>query len=372
MPSKDKSERPRILITGPSLNAVSGVSTHVRQLLDSPLSNEYQLQHFQIGREGRNEKSVRTPVRLLVDYFGFVSTLARYRPHVVHLNPSMNRKAFWRDLLFLLIAKVLRQRVVYQNHGGPAPQQFFNSRPMRRFLKWVLGLPDAVVVLGNVEKTAYESFRRFKRLAVIPNAIDIAPYEAREKTWTEGSAQLIYIGRLIDTKGVMETLDALLILLRDAGSWPKLRYMIAGSGPAEEELRSRVAAAPLSEIVTFVGPIFGEQKLDFWQSADVFVFPTYHHEGLPYSVLESLASGTPMITTSAGNIRSAVEHGVQGLLVEPKDSVAVAEALASLLKDPDRLREMSGNCRRTAREKYTVDRLARDFNSLYRQLTSST
>lgn len=360
------------MITGPSLNAVSGVSTHIRQLIDSRLANEYELLQLQIGREGRKETFVGRPVRALRDYLRFVVTLVRYRPHVVHLNPSMDRKSFWRDLVFLLIAKLFDRKVAYQVHGGAAPQHFFGSRPMRRFLKWVLLLPDAVVVLGSIEKAAYERFGEFKYLAVIPNAIDIEPYESRGKNPVPGRVQLVYIGRLIDSKGVLETLDALLILLRSHRSLPALQFLIAGSGPAEGKMRSRANAASLSEVVRFVGPVFGDQKLDFWQHADIFVFPTYHQEGLPYSVLESLASGTPVITTRIGNIPDAVQHGVEGLLVEEKNPAAVAEALAELLSDPALLEKMSGKCRQTARERFTVDRLARDFSSLYRQLLSST
>lgn len=363
-----KGERLRVLITGPSLDAVSGVSTHIRQLLDSPLTTECELLQCQVGREGRNETLAQRPLRALGDYVNFVSTLVRFKPHVVHMNPSMDKKSFWRDLLFLLIAKAFRHKVIYQVHGGAMPQHFFESRPMRRFLKWVLQLPDAVVVLGSIEKAAYEEFCRFRCLAVIPNAIDIAPYEAREKSWVPGKPQLVYIGRLIDSKGVLETLEALRILRRDTESWPDPRFLVAGSGPAEEELRSRVRAASLSDVVTFVGPVFGDQKLDFWQAADIFVFPTYHQEGLPYSVLESLASGTPIITTRVGNIPDAVQHGSQGLMVEPKNPAAVADALVKLLSDPALLQEMSAKCRETARERFAVERLARDFNLLYRRL----
>ncbi len=367
----DKSEQLRVLITGPSLDAVSGVSTHIRQLLDSRLAAEYELLQFQVGREGRNESRSGRLLRVLRDYGRFVSTLVRYKPHVVHLNPSLNKKAFWRDLVFLLIAKLFRRKVAYQVHGGPTPQRFFRSPPMKRFLKWVLRLPDAIVVLGNVEKEAYEKFSRYKSFAVIPNAIDIAPYEARSKSRTPGRAQLFYIGRLIETKGIAETLDALDILLRDADALPALKFVIAGSGPAEEKLRRHVESASLSDVVTFVGPVFGDRKLDLWQSADIFVFPTYHQEGLPYSILESLASGTPMITSRTGNIPDAIRHGSEGLMVETKRPAAVAEALVKLLSEPDLLREMSANCRQTARERFTGDRLARDFGSLYRRLLDS-
>lgn len=365
-------ERLRILITGPSLEAVSGVSTHVRQLLGSRLATEFELLHFQIGREGRDESAIKRPLRLLRDYLGFASIIARRKPHLIHLNPSMDAKSFWRDLLFLLIAKILRQKVIYQVHGGENPQRFFRSRFMGRFLNSVLGLPHAIVVLGSIEKKAYGQLRGLRHLAVIPNAIDITPYEL-EKDRASETTQLVYIGRLIDSKGVAETLDALeLILLRDYGSLPAIRFSIAGSGPGEEKLRSRARSAPLSEVVTFLGPIFNDQKLEFWRTADIFVFPTYHQEGLPYAILESLASGTPMITTPIGNIPDAVEHGLEGLLVKPKDPAAVADALVELLTNPDRLREMSENCRRTARERFAVDRLAHDFSSLYRRMLGST
>jgi glycosyltransferase involved in cell wall biosynthesis len=228
-------------------------------------------------------------------------------------------------------------------------------------------LPDAVVVLGQVEREAYESFCSYKRLAVIPNAIDVRPYSVREKSWSSGAVKLVYIGRLISDKGVSETLDALESLLhRHSGRLHKCRFLIAGSGPADEALRKRANSAILSGHVEFIGPIFGEEKIEFWRQADIFVFPTYHREGLPYTVLESLASGTPLITTRAGNIPDAIEHGTHGLLVEPRNSDAVAQAIDQLLSDPSRLRQMSTNCRATARDRFTVDRLAGDLSALYR------
>lgn len=366
-------ERPRVLITGPSLGAVSGVSTHLRQLLGSRLAQEFELIHFQIGSEGRDESRVARLPRLLASFFVFASALVRDRPSLVHLNPSIDLKAFWRDLLYMLIAKLFGHKVIYQVHGGETPREFFSGRLPGRFLQWVLELPDAVVVLGRIEKEAYERFCTFKRLAVVPNAIDIEPYETREKSLPSGTTRLVYIGRLIGDKGVFEALEALeLISGRQLERPQPIRFVIAGSGPAEEALRKRASSPPLAGTVEFVGPVFDEEKLEFWRQADIFVFPTYHREGLPYTVLESLASGTPLITTRTGNIPDAVEHGTHGLFVEPKSSAAVADALVQMLSAPAQLQQMSINCRRTARDRFTVDRLSCDLSVLYRDILDSS
>jgi glycosyltransferase involved in cell wall biosynthesis len=365
--------RQRVLITGPSLDAVSGVSTHLRQLLDSRLAQDFELMQFQVGSEGRNEWPIAKLPRLVASFFEFAAVLMRRRPDLVHLNPSIDLKSFWRDLVYLLIAKISGQKVIFQVHGGETPFEFFRSGFLQRFLKWVLSLPNAVVVLGEVEREAYERFCNFKRLAVIPNAIDVGPYMVREKLWSSGAVKLVYIGRLIADKGVFETLDALEALLhRDSGRLHSCRFVVAGSGPADEALRKRANSKLLSGHVEFIGPIFGDEKVEFWQQADIFVFPTYHREGLPYTILESLASGTPLITTRAGNIPDAVEHGIHGLLVKPRSSNAVAEAIDQLLTNPSILQQMSTNCRRTARDRFAVDRLAGDLSTLYRETLDST
>ena len=174
----DKYRPPTIVLMGPALRAVSGVSTHLGQLLGSSLVDSFNLLHFQIGSEGRGTEALPQKMwRFAKSPFSFGRFLLRHRVDVVHLNTSLEPKSYWRDILYLLIARVLDRKVLYQVHGGALPSEFFAGNGLLTgLLRWVLNLPDVVVLLAQVELRAYRSFVPDARLEVVANAIGAAPF----------------------------------------------------------------------------------------------------------------------------------------------------------------------------------------------------
>src|SRR6187402_1314468 len=165
--------RTTVLLCGPHREAMSGVSTHLNLLMDSSLADDFELVHFQVGSEGRREGSVARLLRLALSPFVLFATILFRHVAIVHLNTSLNPRAYWRDLAYLLVAKLLRARVLYQVHGGALPQDFFAGSPVRTaLLRWSLGLADVVVVLANVELLAYRAFVPGQRVVALPNGID--------------------------------------------------------------------------------------------------------------------------------------------------------------------------------------------------------
>lgn len=366
--SRNHDVKKKVLLLGPKLTAVSGVSTHLSQLFGSPLADEYRLIHFQVGSEGKREGVLQKLQRFLMSPFALATEIIVVAPDIVHLNTSLDQKAFWRDVVYLIIAKLFQKRVVYQIHGGDLPQQFFGGDSiltslLRRLLRW----PDAVVLLASVEREAYQQFSKFNHLLVIPNAINLDDYAEQGRKQNEsGVIKLGYIGRLAHNKGIYEAIEALKILRNTRNE--KVTLAIAGSGPAEEDLRAEVQSQGLDKDVIFAGELFGEQKKNFWRQMDVFVFPTFHREGLPYTVLESLASGTPMVTTRVGGITDVIKDGVHGIFVEPHDALGVAAAVQTMVSEQESFQKMSIACVARAREFYGIDRLARQFSELYKSL----
>jgi len=359
-----------VVLCGPSLDSVSGVATHLMQLFESTLARQYTLVQFQVGSEGRSERAIAKIARLFTSPLHLFALILRARPDIIHLNSSLEPKAYWRDLAYLLVAKVMGCKVVYQVHGGSLPDLFLGTnRFAQSFLRWSLNLPDVVVLLAEVELDAYRKFNAGKRLAVIPNAIALSEYQtAYPKNFEALPIQLGSIGRLADDKGVMETILALAILRESGANWFKLR--IAGSGPYESTLRKAVEEHDMGAVVQFVGPIFGKEKMDFWREIKIFVFPTFHREGLPYTILESIASGTPLITTRVGGIPDVVADGVHGLLLDSHEPQTIADAIRTIALDTERLQKMSEAAIERAQENYSVQRLSNQFHLLYRELLS--
>jgi glycosyltransferase involved in cell wall biosynthesis len=360
-----KRVRPVVLLLGPHLKALSGVSTHLSLLFGSRLAEEFALGHFQVGSEGRGaESGAKRLLRLLASPVMLGLAVLGRGASIVHVNTSMDRKAYWRDLAYVMAAKLCGARVLYQVHGGDLPHAFFaKSRLLTAFLRLTLRVPDVVVVLAREELDAYRKFVPEQRVVVIPNAIDCSPYARLERAPSQPSAplKLLYIGRLHRDKGIYEALEGLRIAqLRGV----RAHLVIAGSGPEERSLKLFAENQGLSDSVAFAGPVYGDGKLQLLAAADVFLLPSYR-EGLPYSLLESMAAGTPVITTRVGGIPDVVTDGANGILVPRRDPHAIARAIIQLASDRGLLERLGAACRRTIFGGYSIERQSSELSQLY-------
>jgi glycosyltransferase involved in cell wall biosynthesis len=362
-----RSSLPHILLLGPARAAVSGVSTHLNQLFGSKLGACFCLSQFQVGSEGRAEGRLGSLRRMLISPFELTARLLRDRPSIVHINTSFEPKGYWRDLAYLAVAKLLRRKVVYQVHGGALPQEFFaSSRVLTALLRRVLSCPDVVVLLSSREMAAYRKFVPGARLELIANAIEVhdADFSAARYGGNR-PLEIVYVGRLADNKGVFETVEAARIL-RDRGV--DMRFNFAGTGPAERRLRAAIDAAGLGGRVALLGAVFGAAKQQLWQRADVFAFPTYHREGMPYALLESMAAGAVPVISPVGAIPDVMQHERHGLFVPSRNPPALADALERLDRDRGLLLRLAVAGRKRIEDQYSVARLAAEFRQLYASL----
>lgn len=355
--------RLKVVVFGPSLEAISGVSTHVRLLLASDLAREFDLLHFRVGSEGRRENALQKLVRFALSPAQLALVLLRTGAEVVHLNASLDLKSYWRDLCYWAVAKLLGRRVVNQIHGGAMPQDFFRGSSL---LTWILRrflvASDSVAVLSSAELAAYRAFDPRINVQLVPNAIDPAGLADQSRSFNrDGPLRLVYVGRLVRAKGLFELIEALALLKRAGRDFS---LAVAGQGPIRAELMIAADRAALGDRVRFLGGVFAEEKSRLLLRSDVFVLPTYF-EGLPYSLLEAMAAGCVPVTTPVAAIPDVMRDGVQGLLVPPRNARALAQAVADLDDDRLRLTRMGQAARARVREQYTVTRLAHDIRGLY-------
>ena len=358
---------PVVLVLGPQRDAISGVSTHLNMLFSSSLARLFHLEHFQVGSEGRNETAVGRLLRLLVSPVVLAGVLLGRRVNILHLNTSLNRRAYWRDLAYLLVARLCAVRVVYQVHGGDLPAEFCGRRRwLAILLRATLRLPAVVVVLASSELTAYRAFVPGQNIRLLANGIDHFPYTSLRRPLLDDvdGLQLLYIGRLARDKGLHEALHGLR-LARLQGVAAQLT--IAGAGPDETALRQTVRELNLEREVRFVGPVFAAAKLRLLAQADVLILPSYA-EGLPYALLEGMAAGLPVVATPVGAIPDVVSEGEHGFFVPPRDIHAIAQAIRRLAADPAARRDMGARCRERIAGHYSIERLVDEYTRLYAEL----
>ncbi|HEX6733896.1 MAG TPA: glycosyltransferase family 4 protein [Azonexus sp.] len=365
MARPDSERLPGVLILGPHRAAISGVSSHLNLLFASELARRFRLSHFQVGSEGRRENAPTRLLRLLASPFVLAARLAGGQIDVVHVNTSLNRRAWWRDFAYMLVARLFGVPVLCQVHGGSLPRFSAAAGFFAPLLHAMLRLPDILVVLARSELESYRRLVPGQPVVLLPNAIDPRSYAALDRPAPDGRPlQLLYIGRLSREKGLYEALGGLR-LARVHGI--AARLTIAGAGPDAAALRNKVGQLDLERDVRFVNPVFGEAKLALLARCDALLLPSYS-EGLPYALLECMAAGMPAIVTPVGAIPDVVVERQHGLFVPPRDMPSIARAIAHLAGDPGRLAQMGAACRQRIAATYSVDRLSEEFTRLYAEL----
>lgn len=196
---------------------------------------------------------------------------------------------------------------------------------------WVVKSADKCV---GVSESACDFLKHLgaKHAILIPNGIDTevykrVPTDLRKVLGIENAPVLVFVGRLIYSKGIQDLIDALPEIKKDV---PNVKILIAGDGPYKLQLQKVVEARGYSEDIMFLGLKNQPQVIEILSVADVFVNPSCS-EGLPTSVMEAAALGVPIVATNVGGTQEIIEHGKSGLLVPPGQPKAIAEAVSLLL-----------------------------------------
>jgi glycosyltransferase involved in cell wall biosynthesis len=211
------------------------------------------------------------------------------------------------------------------------------------------------------------------RIACIPSAIDVAGYDtACERAWfraefalEEEAPVLGVVAQLIPRKGHTVLFEALARLLPDH---PRLKVLLFGQGPMEEELRRAAARLGLERNVQFAG--FRADLPRILPCLSALVHPAWM-EGLGVSLLEAAACGVPIVASRAGGMPEIVQDGVNGFLIEPGDSAGLAERLGRLLEDPALAVGMGRAGRLRVLERFAVERMVEGNYALYREILAA-
>jgi glycosyltransferase involved in cell wall biosynthesis len=150
------------------------------------------------------------------------------------------------------------------------------------------------------------------------------------------------VGNFTPKKAHRDLIEAVPAIRR---SLPEVRLVLVGHGPLEGDLRARVRDLGLESSVTFAGYRTDATRLA--DAFDVFVLPS-RFEGLSIALLEAMALGRAVVATRVGGSPEVIEDGESGILVQPGDPRALAEAIRSLLRDPSRRARMGEAARRRA------------------------
>lgn len=232
---------------------------------------------------------------------------------------------------------------------------------------------DQIVAVSNAMRAAVESVAAPRRpVAVVPNGADMRVFHPRDRVQMRTELGLpaderivTFVGALTPRKGVDTLVEAMGLLARRPGGAPLLT--IAGIGELRERLEARARELGVAERIRFVGKIAHDDVPKWMAAGDVFTLPSLS-EGLPTVVCEAMACGRAVVATAVDGTPEIVDDGATGLLVPPRDSAALAAALARVLDDDDLRRRFEVEAAERAQRTYTWAANAAQYVRLYEAL----
>jgi glycosyltransferase involved in cell wall biosynthesis len=185
--------------------------------------------------------------------------------------------------------------------------------------------------------------------------------------------RILSVGRLVEKKGFPDLINAC-ALLRDAGL--AFRCAIYGEGPLEGELRALIDTLGLADAVTLPGACSQQELIPELQRADLFALASFvtddgDRDGVPNVLVEAMACGLPVVSTTVAGIPELVKTGENGVLVPPRDVAELADALAKLLRDPAERARMARAARRTVVEHFDLHAAAQQIARLFEKAVAS-
>ncbi|MGB2705742.1 MAG: glycosyltransferase family 4 protein [Candidatus Omnitrophota bacterium] len=270
------------------------------------------------------------------------------------------------QVLAYLLSKITGASYVSTCHGF-----FKKTRISRRiFGAWgnhVIAISDAVKGhlikdFGVNKKSVFLIYNGVESRAFSPNAQGEDEKKAlRSNLGFDRSLVIGSVSRLSPVKGLNYLLFAMKDILREM---PEARLLLVGEGPQKAYLMELAKKLGIETSVFFALNTTRTQR--FLSIIDVFVFYSLE-EGLGLSLLEALASGKPCVASDVGGVSSVIENGMTGLLVPPKDTHALKEAIMRIFKDKELAATLAKNGRALVEDKFSLDGMTERVINVYKK-----
>lgn len=337
----------KILINTPYLTLPGGVANHYKGLA---LYWNHNVKYNQIGK--RSKKAGNGIYWLPIDIIKFIFRIIFFCPEIVLLNPSLGKSAIKRDLLFLKIAKLFRKKVAIFFHG-------FNTDIIGDLdietLKENLNKCECIFILAkefaNIVKSWGVTVPIHQTTTKVDNRL-LKNFDIKNKK--HSTKNILFLARIEKAKGIYTALDAIKILQEKENN---IIFRIAGEGSELEDAKRYAASNHIN--AEFLGNISGEALIKEFTSANVYILPTTHGEGMPTSVLEAMSFGLVVITRPVGGTCDFFIDDKMGKLINSLEPQEYADAIETYINDTAKMQETSLLNHEYAKEHFLASSVAK-------------
>lgn len=283
--------------------------------------------------------------------FNVIKEILSFKPDVIYMAPTAKGFGFYKDFLIILILKISGIKVLYHFHnkGVASKQHLF----IDNILYKVTFNKSFCILLSPLLYSDIQKYVPRQRVSFCAYGIPDYNYRCHIKK-ENGVCKILFLSNMMKEKGVFTLLEACKILHSKGALF--ITYF---TGPwldlNEKDFNAYVLLNNLQENVFYDGAKYGDEKYNCFESADIFVFPTYYNnETFGLVNLEAMQCGLPVISTSEGAIPDIVEDGITGFLVNRKDPIDLADKIELLINNPFLRYQMGEAGKKKFQKNYTI------------------
>lgn len=315
------------------------------------------------------------PMYMVMNLFAFLRLAFKYKFAVVNVHwiiPS--------GFLVALCKWMFNFKLVITSHGGDIygfSKNKLMSFPTKLAMSFALRRADAITSVSGAIKDAFLTKFEVPGLSdkfnVIPLGIYLNRFPSKVRTLqTNANIVLLSVGRLAEKKGITYLISAVK-LLKDKGM--NVILNLVGAGPEQADLEAQVEELGIRNQVNFVGFVQNKDLGQYFDNSHIMIVPSViakngDSEGSPTTIKESLASGIPVIVSNIPGSDEIITDGENGLIVEQRNSEAIAAAVMQLVSDPQKYTEMSQRAL-TSAQQFSWEVARAKFTNLFNGLLSN-
>ena len=330
--------------------------------------NGYKISEIEIGSAYNSKKLLH----VFRDQYRVYKIISYNEIDIIHVNPSLDLKSILRDGLIMLIAQNKKIPVLVFMHGWSEDfekkilkiiQWFFNitilkakgfivlaSSFKKKLITWGVKSPIYISTTA-VEENLLKNFSIEKKIYNLINCIEL---------------KLLFLSRLEKEKGVIETIEAFMILRRKGY---KITLSVAGDGPMMDKINNLQKNLNNNQFnIMLLGDVRGKEKINLFNSHHIYCFPTYYGEGMPITILEAMAFGMPIITRPVGGIKDFFINGKMGFLTESKRPDEIAKYIEILLCDRKKILNIAKFNHAYAMKNFIASVVSKNIIGIYKNI----
>lgn len=291
-----------------------------------------------------------------------------FKPDLIYFTLSSEGFAFYRDAFYVFIFKLFKNKIVYNLHSKGFKKNTENS-VIKRKIGLFIFKNNYVICVGERLIADIDNLYSGKPFIIPCGIKKTAPFERFVKEQNGAPIKILYLSNYTPGKGILVLINALELLKEKNYSF---KADLAGA-PIDlsiTTLKSVVENKGLENYVNITGPLYGDDKIQAYKEADIFVFPTYN-ETFGIVNLEAMQFSLPVVSTFEGSIPDVVVDNVTGLLAKQEDHVMLAEKIAVLLDNPELGIEMGKKGAARFNEYFTLDHFEKNVNNTLHSILST-